>query len=346
MFAMATPRRLRELGLAVGPTPVGPTNTLVDVPGVRIGHCDVRGRSPAGLPIFTGATVILPGSRNLLVEPLPAAVDVFNGHTKSAGATQIQEFGQLQTPIVLCPTLSVGRVFDAVVSIVLEQNPTAVSVNPAVFECADFRLSDARSRPVQIEHVRGAWAAASDQPPALGSVGAGSGTVLFGFNGGLGSASRVVETSAFGPVRLGVLSYNNFGGRLTWRGREIPPPVVEYEPAAGSAIMVVAVNAPVGPTILRRLARRTWAGAARCGSSFAHGSGDSAIAFALPSPDGACPDRLAWQLPPADLDALFAAVADATEESIFDAMLLAGDAPGADGRMYRALRPDELLGPS
>ena len=339
---MSNTRRLRDLGLSIGSHPTGPSNTIVDVPGVRVGHGDIRGQSPAGKPIHTGVTAIVPGRGNLYTDPLPAAADIFNGYGKSAGLVQIQELGQLESPIFLCSTLNVGKVWDAVAGIILEQNPAAITVNPAVFECNDARFSDSRGRPVEAAHVRSAYGAASDLPPPLGGVGAGSGTTAFGYKGGLGSASRVVTTKAFGPVRVGVLSYNNFGGRLTWRGRELPPPGAGGE-HGGSVIVVLATDAPLGPNVLRRLARRAWGGIARTGSGFNHGSGDIALAFALPSPEGPCPDRLTWRLPASDADALFGAVADATEESVWDAMLLAEDTVGVDGKTCPALRPEALL---
>ena len=341
-----SPARLRDLGLSIGDLPVGPSNTIIDVPGIRVGHCSLRDRptQPGGKPVLTGVSVIIPGQRSLVGAPLPAAVDVFNGFGKSAGTVQIQELGQLESPIFLCSTLNLGRVWDAAMSILLEQNPKANTVNPAVFECNDARLNDVRGRHTGEDHVRQAYISASTRPPNLGSVGAGTGMRALGFKGGIGSASRLVKTDTLGEATLGVMTLNNFGGRLTWRGRSIPPPTFEPEQQRGSVIVVVGVNAPLDTNTLRRIVRRTWAGIARVGSNFAHGSGDVAVAFALPSSDGTCPDRLLWKLDDRDLGPLFTAAADATEESVWDCLLLAGEVPDPTGRIIsRGLRAEELL---
>ena len=338
---MKTPRRLRDLGCSVGKLPPGPTNTIVDVPGVRVGHCDIRGEpaSGSGMPVNTGVTVIVPGQGNLFQHPLPAAVDVFNGYGKSAGTLQIQELGQLETPIALCSTLNVGRTWDALLSLVLEQNSQAKSVSPAVFECNDGMLNDIRGRQVREEHVRQAYTAASAALPLLGSHEAGSGLRVFNRKGGFGSASRRVPTASLGEVCVGVASLNNFGGPLRWQGR-----LLDGQAACpgGSVIVVVALNAPVGPNLLRRLARRAFGGLGRMGAGFSHSSGDIAVSFALPDPSGACPERLAWTLPQPDLNLLFDAVMDATEESVWDCMLAAEDthAPGCSAL---ALRAEDLL---
>lgn len=399
-------KRLRDLGLAIGEQPAGPTNTIADVPGVRVGHCSLRGPAQeGGRPIHTGVTAIVPGEGNLFAHPLPAAVDVFNGYGKSAGLMQIRERGQIETPLYLAGTLSVGRVWDAAATIALEQNPKAISANPVVLECNDGMLSDARGRHAGEKHVREALAAASAAAPALGSVGAGSGMKCMGYKGGIGSSSRVVATRSMGPVVVGVLSLNNFGGRPHWcrplgsqpRGCHASPSFGEAcvpgrdehasaknaeawhphparrktdaprapsakdaspgpDPIGGSIIVVVATSAPLAPSVLRRLARRAWAGVARAGSSFSDTSGDVALAFALPGVSvggphggsgvngaGCCGDELRWQLPTEDANALFAAVADATEESIWDCLLAAGDFTAPDGKVTPGFKAEELL---
>ena len=349
MPAMSTTKRLRELGLSVGVLPTGPSNLITDVPGVRVGHCDVRGGpiAPGRPPVHSGVSVILPGRANRVAVPLPAAVDVFNGYGKSAGILQIAELGKLESPIFLCNTLNVGRVWDAAASIILEQNPEAVTVNPAVFECNDFRFNDSRSRPVGESHVRAAYAAAQADPVGcpcpLGSVGAGSGTGAFGFKAGIGSSSRAVDTRTFGRVTVGVLSLNNFGGRLRWQGRQILPAAEQPAAQAGSVIVVIAVSAAADSRTLGRLARRAWAGIARSGSNFGHGSGDIAVAFSLPASDDIAAAPVEWNLPDEDLSVLFTAVADATEESVWDALLLGGEATDIHGRLVRGLSPEALL---
>lgn len=343
---MDQPKRLRELGLSVGKLPTGPTNTIVDAPGVRVGHCSVRGPvQPAGKPIHTGLTAIVPGAGDLTATPLPAAVDVFNGFGKSAGLMQLRQRGELESPVYLAGTLNVGRVWDAAVTVAMERRTDLVTVNPVVMECNDCGINDAIGRHVNEAHVREALTAATNEPPRLGSVGAGSGMRCLGRKGGIGSASRVAKTKALGEVALGVLTLNNFGGRLTWRGREVPRPDAPGSEAsgAGSVIVVVAVAAPLAPILLGRIARRTWAGIARVGAAFNDASGDVALAFTLPGADGHCPDALRWRLPHEDIDALFTAAADATEESVWDCLLAAGDHVAPDGTRIAGLTADELL---
>lgn len=338
---MGNRKRLRDFGLLIGDLPTGSANMLVDVPGVRVGHANLRSASHDGsdLAVLTGVTVVIPGSGNLLKAPLPAAVDIFNGFGKSAGIIQMQELGSLESPIYLCSTLNVGRVWDAAVSIMLDENPKTLTFNPAVFECNDGVLSDGCGRPVHEEHVRAAHRSAAASPFAMGSEGAGSGMRAFGYKGGIGSASRVVATSMFGAVTIGVLTLNNFPGRLRWQGRLIPARPAQE---AGSVIVVMGTDAPMAPHLLRRLIRRAWGALGRMGADFAHGSGDIAVGFSLPSPDGQCPERLPWALPATDLAALFGAVMDATEESVWDALLLAGDARSR-GLTSLGLRAEELL---
>jgi D-aminopeptidase len=209
-----------------------------------------------------------------------------------------------------------------------------------------------------LKAARGAGAgagAAVASAPQLGSVGAGSGMLCLGRKGGIGSSSRVVATRSMGAVTLGVLTMNNFGGRLRWSGREIAPPrsrgqdardtlaAASHNPIGGSIIVVLATDAPLVPDILRRVARRAWAGVARNGAPFADTSGDIALAFALPEESGRCPDKLRWRLPTEDANALFLAAADAAEESIWDCLLAAGDFTSPDGKVTPGLRPEELL---
>ena len=379
---MPSSPRLRDLGLAVGPLPAGATNSIVDVPGVRVGHCNVRGpaAAPGGKPVHTGVSVIVPGAANLFEHPLPAAVDIFNGFGKSAGLVQVAERGQIETPLYLASTLNVGRIWDAALTVALEENPKAISINPVVLECNDGVLSDGRLRPCGEPHVRealaaarraatgaaapAAWEAATLPAPAMGTVGAGSGMLCLGRKGGIGSSSRIVATKSMGPVAVGVLTMNNFGGRLRWAGREISAPKARGQDArgthgqdghatgdppcavGGSAIVVLATNAPLAPDVLRRVARRAWAGVARTGAAFSDTSGDIALAFALPDEGGLCPDELLWRLPTEDTNALFAAAADATEESIWDCLLAAGDFTTSAGKTIPGLRAEELLAPA
>jgi len=326
--ALPTPR-LRDLGLAVGDLAPGPANHLVDVPGVRIGHVDVRREAPpGGRPVCTGVSVVVPPG-DPLASPLPAAVDVWNGYGKSAGLVQVAETGALETPVWLTSTWNVPRVADVALSWVLERGAGARTVNPVVCECHDGRLSDATARAVGEAEVRRALAEASPGERRLGAVGAGSALVALGHRAGLGSSSRRVVTAAFGEVTVGVLTQNNFPGRARFAGRTLPAGAPDGGPA-GSVIGVLVTDAPLDPWLLRRLARRAFAGIARTGARFAHGSGDLCLAFHAPR-DGETPAALAWRPPEGDLDRLFEAATDACEESVWDALLAAGGVPPLGG---------------
>jgi D-aminopeptidase len=351
--------RARELGLAPGVFAPGPLGAITDVAGVLVGHTTLH----EGERVHTGVTAVRPHPGNLFQEKVPAAVFVGNAFGKLAGSTQVRELGTLETPIVLTNTLAVGTAVDAVVAWTLAQpgNESVRSVNAVVGETNDGTLNDIRAQRVTRNDVAAAIEAAAPGPVAEGSVGAGSGTIAFGWKGGIGTASRVLPTAAGGHT-LGVLVQANFGGVLTMDGvpvgRELgrhdfagldsPSPWRASEPADrgdGSCMIVVATDAPLSARDLERLAARALFGLARTGSSFSHGSGDYAIAFSTAAGVRVRPGRAAAvRGAPIDgdqLSPLFQAALEATEEAVHNALLRATTVTGM-GRTVEAIPLDPL----
>ncbi|MFQ5662834.1 MAG: P1 family peptidase [Terriglobia bacterium] len=337
--------RARALGIAPGIFSPGPLNAITDVSGVRVGHFTLI----QGNDIRTGATAILPHPGNLFQEKVPAAIVVGNGFGKLVGSTQVNELGQLETPILLTNTLNVWEAAAALVDSTLGQpsNEAVRSVNPVVGETNDGFLSDIRQRPLRREHFLQALRAAAAGPVEEGSVGAGTGTVAFGFKGGIGTASRRLP-EALGSYTVGVVVQTNFGGILTIDGVPVGEELghhlyPEYvEPHSGSCMIVVATDAPLDARQLKRLGRRALAGMARTGADFSHGSGDYVIAFST-----AESVRIPYQSPintitvsvvrDSDIDPLFDAVAEATEEAIYNSLLRATTVRGRQGHEAQAL---------
>lgn len=342
--------RARELGIAPGVFAPGPLNALTDVAGVRVGHFTlIRGDD-----VRTGATAILSHPGNIFQDKVPAAMVVGNGFGKLVGVTQVEELGVLETPILLTNTLNVWEAAAALVEHTLRQpgNETVRSVNPVVGETNDGYLNDIRGRHLQREHFFQALANARGDVVEEGAVGAGTGTIAFGFKGGIGTASRRLPIS-LGGYTVGVLVQTNFGGILTIDG--VPVGVElgrhafrEYvSPRDGSCMIVVATDAPLDARQLKRLARRALAGMARTGSSFSHGSGDYVIAFSTAfdvrvsyAESGKAKTRRG--LGDAALSPLFQAVAEATEEAIYNSLLRATTTRGREGYEVPALPLDEL----
>jgi D-aminopeptidase len=310
---------LRDHGLRIGELATGEANTIADA-GVRVGHATV-GR--------TGVTALVPPRL-----PIPAGVAVLNGAGELTGSLQIREWGLLETPVYLTATMAVGRVYDGAVAVAMDDPRVGVDdvVIPVVGECDDSWLSDPRDFDVEPRHAREALdAAGAAGAVAQGAVGAGTGMVCFGFKGGIGSASRVVESGAV----VGALVLANFGVSRQLRidgvpvGRALPTPVSERGPA-GSCIAVLATDAAVGAADLERLARRAGLGLARTGSVGHHGSGE--IFLALSTGDAA-----------ASLDSLFQAAVDATEEAVLNALWCAETTSGREGRTVEALPHEPVL---
>jgi D-aminopeptidase len=317
--------RARDLGIVVGTLPNGKHNGITDVAGVRVGHVTIKESSR----FATGVTVILPHAENLFQEKVPAAIEVFNGFGKLVGFTQVRELGEIETPIALTATLNVHRVADGIVDYILglPGNENVRRLNAVVGETNDGRLNDIGARPVQPWHVVEAIRSASDGPVAEGAVGAGTGTVCFGFKGGIGTASRVTREGH----TVGVLVQTNFGGDLHILGLPIGR-WLDRRPQAsgdGSLMIVVATDAPLNARNLGRLARRAFLGMARTGGNGSNGSGDYAIAFSTARPDE-------FLLPNDAMTPLFEAVAEATEEAIYNS-LFAAETVTSNGRTVPAI---------
>ena len=342
--------RARDIGIVVGSIPTGPLNAITDVAGVRVGHTTIaRGDS-----INTGITAILSHGGNPFREKVPAAIVVGNGFGKLAGSTQVNELGELESPIVLTCTLCVPRAADAVLTYLLSLpgNEDVRSANPVVGETNDGFLNNIRARPITEGDVLSAIRGAAAGPVAEGAVGAGRGTVAFGWKGGIGTSSRKLPVQ-WGGWTVGVLVQTNFGGDLRIQGVPIEIKVGAQHAAPlpqngdGSIIMVVATDAPLDHLRLVRLANRALAGLARTGSSMSNGSGDYVIAFstARPRPPSPALDRLVDSVAVVRNDVmsgLFQATIDATEEAIYNSLLRSETVRGYRGTV-QALPVDSTI---
>lgn len=352
--------RARDVGIKVGVLSPGPLNAITDVEDVQVGHTTViRGKD-----VRTGVTVILPHDGNLFQEKVPAALFVGNGFGKLAGATQVMELGEIETPILLTNTLAVPRVADALLDWVLYApgNEHVQSVNPIVGETNDGFLNDIRGRHVGKAEVFAALESARGGPVDEGTVGAGTGTVAFGFKGGIGTSSRVLP-EALGGYTVGVLVQSNFGGVLTINGAPVGKALGRYylkenleprgrkesgsgEKADGSIIIVIATDAPLDARNLERLAARSMLGLARTGSAATNGSGDYAIAFSTAAENRIQSRDRVRQTLTLNNDAispLFLAVIEATEEAIYNSLFRATTVVGRDGNRAEALPIEATL---
>jgi D-aminopeptidase len=319
------PQRVRDAGIRIGILPTGPLNAITDVAGVLVGHSTLT----RGEKIRTGVTAILPHAGNLFQEKVAGAVHVGNAFGKLIGSTQVNELGQIETPVLLTSTLNVFKVADALVSymLALPGNESVRSINPLVGETNDGFLNDIRARPIGDEDVFAALRSARGGAVPEGCVGAGTGTIAFGWKGGIGTSSRVA-----GPHALGVLVQSNFGGRLTIGGVDFG----DLKPGSpdGSIMIVVATDAPCDHRNLKRLAARAMLGLGRTGAAGSNGSGDYVIAFSTQQ-----------HVPPLSNDAmspLFAAVIEATEEAILNSLFQATTTSG-NGRTVHALPVDQVV---
>ena len=350
--------RARDLGLKIGILPTGPLNSITDVAGVTVGHTTiVKGDSTR-----TGVTAIVPHSGNLFKEKVPAAIYVGNGFGKLAGSTQVNELGEIETPILLTSTLSVPKVADFLIDymLALPGNESVQSINPVVAETNDGFLNDIRSRPITREDVFNALKSAKSGPVEEGSVGAGTGTVAFGWKGGIGTASRRLPEK-LGGYTLGVLVQTNFGGVLSIDGAPVGVELGKYylkdsvgsiqppanaggsDKADGSIIIVITTDAPLDHRQLRRLAERSMAGLARTGSSMSNGSGDYAIAFSTKNlVNSSEPLRNVQVLGNDAMSPLFQAVIETTEEAIVNSLLKATTVTGKDKHTVEALPIDKV----
>ncbi len=346
--------RAADLGIRIGLLEPGPTNSVLDVPGVGLGHATVwrdEAEPPAGRGVArTGVTVLVPTS-DTYRQPVPCGGAVLNGAGECTGFLAAREWGLLETPVFLTSTMQLGRVYDAACELLMETEPGVGEdvVIPVVGECDDSFLSESRRMQVTRADVELAWAQARESvgsllPPAEGSVGSGTGMACLGFKGGIGTASRVV-----GPWTVGVLLMTNFGSRerLTVAGVPVgqllpADPFPEEPPPAGSCIGVVVTDAPIDAAGCERLARRVGLGLARTGSTAHHGSGEIffACATGLRAPRGeALPGT---PLSGRALDPFFAAVVEAAEESVLNSMLASPTVVGRAGHAREGLPAAEV----
>ena len=366
--------RARDIGLVVGVLPAGPHNAITDVAGVQVGHTTII----RGQDVRTGVTAILPHAGNMFREKVPGAIEVGNGFGKLAGSTQVNELGEIETPIMLTSTLNVPRVADAVIGYMLamEENRDVQSINPVVAETNDGFLNDIRGRHVGPEDVAAAIKNARGGAVDEGAVGAGTGTVAFGFKGGIGTSSRRLPVG-LGGYTVGVLVQSNYGGVLTIAGAPVGRELGRYylkdelertpgsnrvgknenfgsdvsdkDLADGSIIIVIATDAPVDHRNLRRMAARAMMGLARTGSAATNGSGDYAIAFST-APEvrirATAPNSNATRdvklLSNDAMSPLFLAVIEATEEAIYNSLFRAVTMTGR-GRTVEALPIDRTV---
>lgn len=345
-------KRVRELGIATGIFPTGKWNAITDVSGVCIGQVTLI----EGEDIRSGVTAVLPHSGNIFQDKVPAGLAVGNGFGKLTGSTQLEELGEIETPIVLTNTLAVPRAAEALIEWTLEQagNENIRSVNPVVGETNDGTLNNIRKMAISKEHVRRALAIAESGPVAEGCVGAGTGTVCFGWKGGIGTSSRLLPKS-LGGFTVGVLVQSNFGGVLQMDGIPVGKRLGQYYlkdelndvSADGSIMILVATDAPLSDRNLKRLARRGLAGLARTGSSMSDGSGDYAIAFSTAEEVRRTAERRKqiWaypEVPNAQMSPLFQAVIEATEEAIYNSLCMAETMTGYKKKTIQALPLDEV----
>ena len=347
----AQPTRARAIGLAPGIFTPGRWNAITDVTGVRVGHATVS----EGDSLRTGVTVVLPHEGDLYRDRVPAALHVGNGFGKLLGVTQLRELGELETPIALTCTLCIWQVGDAMAQWMLQkpENAGVRSINPVVGETNDGGLNGTRLRPGIGSALRRALDVAASGPVTEGSVGAGHGTLMFGWKGGIGTASRVLPASQ-GGYTVGILVQGNYGGVLQMAGVPVGPLLGRYafqrdvepmrrpgggdgaaEHGDGSCMIVIATDAPLLSRNLERLAARAVMGLARTGSSASNGSGDYVLAFSTASSVRRSPDAAtatATEVGNEAMSALFQAVTEATEEALYDAMLMATPVVSRGGR--------------
>lgn len=330
-------KRIREYGIEIGRYPVGPLNKITDVAGVRVGHYTVDSEEHK-----TGVTVILPCEDNPFANKLTAAAFVHNGFGKTAGTLQIEELGTLETPIALTNTLNVGLVHDAVVDYMLERsNREGVvikSLNPVIGECNDSTLNKIQDRVIGKEQVLAAIESAGEDF-AEGDVGAGKGTICFGMKGGIGSSSRLIQAGGE-TYTVGVLVQSNFGSTANFilngkhMGDFLLERIEESKKDEGSIMMVVATDLPVSDRQLKRIIRRAGVGLSRCGSTMGHGSGDIMLGFTTANRIPNDPKEKFVDvriISEKELDQVFEAAGEATEEAILNSLAMANTVTGYQG---------------
>ena len=319
--------------LSIGRLPHGSHNLITDVPGVRVGHATVDEGN-----CHTGVTVVLPPRENPFTDKLTAACCVFNGFGKTLGLVQVEELGQLETPIALTNTLNVGKVHDALVSYMInlcqQDGVKLTSVNPVVCECNDSRISDIVRRPIGEQEVFAAIASASDIF-AQGTVGAGRGTVCYGMKGGVGSSSRLMEIDGK-TYTLGVLVQSNYGASADFRAACLPDELAECD--QGSIILIAATDLPLSSRQLKRVLRRASVGMARLGSYIGHGSGEIAVGFTTAKPETRGSFQTQTILREDLMNLPFRAIGECAEEAILQSLWHAAPDHALDGTYIPSLR--------
>lgn len=344
-------QRPRELGIEIGIFQPGENNAITDVPGVKVGHTTLI----KGNQIRTGVTAIIPHYKNVFQWKLPAAIYLGNGFGKLAGYSQVEELGNIETPIVLTNTLSVATAMDALISYTLDQpeNKEVRSVNAVVGETNDGYLNDIRGRHVKEEDVLSALENADTGSVEEGNIGAGTGTRCFGFKGGIGTSSRVLPTS-LGGYTVGVLVQTNFGGVLEIAGVPVMKELGDFpfknaiESADGSCMMVVITNAPLSDRNLKRMAKRAMLGLAKTGGVASNGSGDYVIALSN-AEENLIPYHTSEKIARPtllrndEMTPLFVATIEATEEAIINSLFAARTMTGRDGNLVEELPREKVL---
>jgi D-aminopeptidase len=348
-FSALSQSRLRDHGIVIGVMTPGKLNAITDVEGVRVGHTTlVRGDS-----VRTGVTAIIPHDGNLFRSKVPAAMYIGNGFGKMTGYSQVKELGNIETPIVLTNTLSVPVASDALITYTLQENQNVFSVNSIVGETNDGRLNDIRGRHVKQEHVLSAIKNSAVGPVAEGNVGAGTGTICFGYKGGIGTSSRVLP-KALGGYTVGVLIQSNFGGVLEINGVPVGVELGNYahrdaivEDANGSCMMIVITDAPLDSRNLERVAKRAMLGLAKTGGIAANGSGDYVIALSTAKEnlivESKDPLYKSQVLTNDAVTPLFLATIEATEEAILNSLFAAKTMSGYSGSKVESLPVDKVM---
>ncbi len=344
--------RLRDYGISIGVFHTGKNNAITDVPGVKVGHKTII----KGNDIRTGVTAIIPHSGNLFQQKVPASIFVANGFGKLAGLSQVMELGNIETPIILTNTLSVAPALNALITYTLSQkgNSQLRSINGVVGETNDGKLNDIRARVVTESDVLDAIYSAKDGAVAEGCVGAGTGTISFGYKGGIGTSSRVLPPS-LGGYSVGVLVQSNYGGVLEIAGVPIGKllgnhnfknDLSSYPDSDGSCMIVVITDAPIDSRNLQRVAKRAFMGLAKTGSIATNGSGDYIIALSVyPGNliDSSTPLYTPVGLHNDSMSPLFLATIEATEEALINALFTAKTTTGFNGKRVKALPVEKVV---
>jgi D-aminopeptidase len=342
--------RLRDHGIEIGIFKPGRFNAITDVPGVKVGHKTII----EGDDIRTGVTAIIPHPGNLFRSKVPAAIYIGNGFGKLAGYTQVKELGNIETPVILTNTLSVAPALDALISYTLAQegNSKIGSVNGVVGETNDGGLNNIRARVITAQHVLEAINSAKSGPVQEGGVGAGTGTICFGFKGGIGTSSRVIPPS-LGGYTIGVLVQSNYGGVLEIAGVQVGKFLGKHDfikdiesYSDGSCMMVVITDAPLTSRNLERVAKRAMLGLAKTGGIASNGSGDYVIAISVAESnliDESSEKYTPIELHNHSMSAVFLATIEATEEALLNSLFTAKTTKGFNGRVVESLPVERVI---